>query len=419
LAGQYLRSEQDVDPSEFTFLETPKFSTTLHRSSVNLSPQLIWRVTNHFPSRTPSKLDRSADAQDEFGKSVSPLLTREAVRIEPAPRTSSTMDQGVSFVPSITDRFATLQEFANWVASSVAISSTPIVENRVNTIRSTVPSISDRFATLQEFANWVVSTVAISSTTNIENRINTIRSTQEFVPLSLQYSRTPSSGSFESAERQVGTSRTTNVQSSQELQATWHTTTNFSPHADPMFFVSLSARQTTENRIPEVASKHYEEANYEGHTQWLVTPMSVVGTVAGIGIHRTPNINPAVVQGMLSKGKTHGLPDSDMSQPVGGISAASSFHDSVTIRHVRMEDSSVSPSMVATASLVVRSNPSAPSSSVAQSQSTEFTFRSSTERESATPINSLPPNLMQQLTEQVVRAIDSRALAASERAGRF
>ncbi len=103
--------------------------------------------------------------------------------------------------------------------------------------------------------------------------------------------------------------------------------------------------------------------------------------------------------------------------PVARVSLA--FAEAVGNRHRRIDGASVTAPAAAAVPLTARAQPAAPALATPAAPVAPLSWP---DPRAAAPIAApaaLPPDLLQRLTEQVVRSLDARALAACERFGRF
>lgn len=404
VAGQYLRTDQFIGPSEFTFLEPSGLSAAEYRYSVNVSPRMIWQVFHSSTVRNPSAIERPF-AETAFANADIPLEQHVHHSVPHGPSGTSA-----------TGRFLSLSELATWVVSTVRKSAT-----QGSTGRSThqLSLLSHPYDGGRPF---------IPESPD-QGRMPTEGRNHEFGPLSLQYyggrsfvpgftepnepslmkynSRPPHADDRVQTVRAVRHSGLPQQYDRTYYNATWHVK-GTAPHLPIASFL-----------ISPAPRKAAEEVYQKPAVRTEVTRRSSFGGISAVGVHRPAQLIPAIFRTLQSNKPEHESDGTNLACPPGGASAAEVFAISVTTRHVRSETSPTSSSFVAAVPLVVRESPQA-SVSAKKSQSMDFSIPSSPERSNAVPaVPGLPPGLMQQLTEEVVRALDSRTLAASERAGRF
>src|SRR5262249_50724524 len=130
-------------------------------------------------------------------------------------------------------------------------------------------------------------------------------------------------------------------------------------------------------------------------------------------------LGAAISRPISTAGLFQPTPGASRANLLGGVAAADDFATAVAFRSARGERSTISAEDISARTFLFRID-SVRVKTSAQERSGEQQTQTLNQTLSSAPATSkLPANLMQQLIDQVVRALDSRALAARERLGRF
>jgi len=182
------------------------------------------------------------------------------------------------------------------------------------------------------------------------------------------------------------------------------------------FLISPLARRVAEGFASDKAPRSRDVGAAPRELRTLIIPRFGFGGIAAVGVHRPADLLPVVCQ--LVTNDAAGEPRSieNAGSLLGGAEMAGTFASSLSARHGRSVDAFTEPGVLP---VVVRSASSAAAPSYpAQVSSQSWTTHAPAVNPSR-PFSDLPPDLVQRLTEQIVRSLDARTLAARERMGRF
>lgn len=393
--------------------------------TIYLNPRLLWQITQQYHiSASNTKLTSS---------SPTPPAATGVSAPNPSPALS---------VPS-GDRFVSWQQILQQLPTLPLATPEPIHDAGASAARhesnhtTRVPQTVrvDRFATLQHLLTWLTTPDAPpASTTAHPTRLMPNRNEA----MSTRMSTAPT---MLIARPQVATPSADQKQLSATAFAplVLRTATPIVPFAVTSTGVELSERQrasdgspidtaitATTTRLPTQATTLHvspvvrrQQQLWENDAHRPTTkvaservpagPAVSFGSMAVTRIQRVSALTPALVPVHVPDGE-----EALASSRLAGASVAEAFTTRTVVRHQRTEVTSNSPT---TRHTVTASS----AASLVQQQGHVSQVQLAPPMAAPPPPSSvgLPPNLVQQLTEQVVRALDDRSSALRERQGRF
>ncbi len=453
VAGQYLRTNPHVDRALFTFLTPTISSPAEYRLAVNLSPQLIWHamqppaeradVASKGVTATTDRLAKLCEVVLTLGSTMNSPSTRPAAMIPPSsPTYHQPVQRPTEAHPvlephsrAMTDRFTTLYEilqgwgartdFPSARAPAMVPSTSPAYyqpRQRSSEVYGGVPTespaMTDRFTKLCEIAHWVFASLPTSGRPSDA----VVQQWMTFAPVSLRFQnsfsaasgvRKHDSGPVIGPAWQVPLRLTMEFNGPRDserqdlrspAQDSWH------PGRPTSGYDPSESTSKAENHLPV--------SGLQAEARTLVPQKPGFGAIAAVGILRPAGLVPAVYRTRQLNDSQAPTTGADVGDVLGGVLASEEFALAVSSRHQRSEGAS----RHATASpvhLVVRTNGVSPAGTSRNDSSEQNAPTFESRPHIPQVMAGLPPDLMQKLTEQVMRSLDSRAIAASERAGRF
>ncbi len=406
VAGQYVRADRPLDSSALTFLErAPAASGGVHWSVV-VSPRIVWQVMNAAPTESaPTRAvggGRGAVARPRSSPSVSggddrlmvlrthttsatvPPPSHDVTRVDGPPgsegRSGATPPAGPP-----AERSATENRFT-WLRNQVRVDATgdTLVGSRVtrgatnnrDTIGYSPVVLALRSGAGRTDDRWERGSLGMAWESPFGARLSRGRTEQSDIP-------------------------TTAARGGSGTDA-------------PLLVNTVVVRML--RRFGRQSSPGFRDGIWETDgTRESTTAEMTFGRTAEVGAYRPAPLVPAIYR--VSQSEVDPTPDAE--SVLGGSRTAGAFAGAVVGRLVRTEADGVSPGAAPPVSTIVRTS-AAPSAAVPQAgPATPVMFTP----DRAPPVQSTPPglpaDLVQRLTEQVVRALDARALAARERKGGF
>jgi hypothetical protein len=182
------------------------------------------------------------------------------------------------------------------------------------------------------------------------------------------------------------------------------------------FLVSPLARRVAEGFSVDAAPAPRDVGAERQELRTLVTSRFGFGGIAAVGVQRPADLLPVVYQ-VIARGADGSARSIEESVSLlGGAGMAGTFAASLAARHGRSVDAFSLPGALP---IVLRSaGAAAASPHPAQASTQSWTTPAPVPAPPGSSVD-LSPELVQRLTEQIVRSLDARALAERERMGRF
>lgn len=423
VAGQYLRADRQQEASPFTFLIPPPVGPGDVHLSVVVSPRIVWQVMNAIPAdATTWRIGGgfgtvAGKTRDSVAATVVPVANPFELLRDTTGTTPATSGGG--------DRLLMFRTSAASVSGSLPSNdgSRRGTENRPNgdlgngtaTARSTTV---DRFTWLRD----LVGTDAVGTNHLVHSRgdpaVRAAAMTRDsggYSPVALtprngadnaddQTDTAPRNASWESAfAERLGRSRTAGSD-------TPATAANRRPRGGDKLSVDVVVGRTLRRFAGETTLSTLETIRQTSGTRESTTAQMTFGRTAKVGAGRPAALVPAIYRVSPSEAGTESV--------LAGSRTAAAFAASVVGRLVRSDAGGTPTAFASPVPAVVRTrgaSAAAPGSIPAE----PTTFRPDSAPQPPSPPPGLPPDLVQRLTEPVVRSLDARALAARERTGRF
>ncbi|WP_020476530.1 hypothetical protein [Zavarzinella formosa] len=452
-AGQYVRADQDVAALDQTYLETTaNEGVSINRFAITVSPRLIWQMMNLPPRATVAAATastavepgRTALPANHHPAAQSQTLERSAQQPPPAIEKTSKLETSV-------DRFVALRVISQWLTSSPGDPrNEPSLDRRASTILAN-PSANEFGSEPMKYLNpsETVANDALNSPTSLHavaylpvgqehatssNHVSFLQATNErltprsvparsvveydFAPVSLMFRTTSSpvagGGAFPfpfpfvtAGDREGLGSRAASASELRQGGGEW------SP-ANTTVLVSSAPCALAERLISSSPPNHPQYQSARDIRESLFAKGNF-GGIAAAGMYGGADFVPTIFRAQASAGSGKIEQGPNSASLFVGAENAGEFAGTLVTRHLRTEtDGAASPMPVPT---VVRANPAtaAPGAPHAPRESSPAMSPPPPRPE---PFG-LPADLMRQLTDQVVNALDSRTLAARERMGRF
>lgn len=418
VAGQYLRMPYDTVPAEFTFLNPFISDSSVYRFSVNVSPRVIWQVMSRTSAGSPTLPANSRQPEQPCAgnqRSASPSS------LAAPPRMTAV---GL-------DRLKMLQE----VTQQLAAASVPGDRDDFRT-HDALPSPSTP-QLMQEFAPLLFTFRNVTEHAGDHAAAGDSSGFQPTVCRLWQHSSTLTGADHTTMEPHAhapGTPWHGFTPRSFTFQKEWLTSGQYvSPamaHSDGETRVPGLLQQVSQNRtflvsplvrlVAEHFATDFSPPGHEGHAtqpqvRAKVTAPVAFGSMAAVGVLRPVSLVPAIYR-KKTPADSSSYAGADAPTPLDGAVLADAFTSSLASRHVRSESAAPVPAAM---SVVARPPLPAGVPSPRQLPTAPAAMTAGPVPPHASSPAGLPHHLMQQLTEQVVKALDARTLAARERLGRF